>query len=84
MILQKRSRKGDPLMTSEVKPEGSVQEDKPVAGLREAAEDIFGAHASRSPQSLADSLKNFLDIYHHNKALSEDSAKPEDGVNVRD
>lgn len=64
-IMGKRKPGGARVMDqTEVKPE--IQKDEPgeTDGLHAAAEDILGAHHSKSADHLKQALSNFIDLHH--------------------
>lgn len=68
-ILGKRNSKGERTMNpTEVKPESHVSEEGEVDGRHAAAQDILGAHHSKSPEQLMNALANFIDLHLHGKS----------------
>jgi hypothetical protein len=73
-IIGKRDSKGNRSMApTEVKPEITKMEDGQMDGRHAAMEDFMAAHEEKSPQKMADAMKNFMDI--HNS--ESDSGEPD-------
>jgi hypothetical protein len=65
-ILSKRNKKGEVTMNpTPVKTELHMNEGGEIDGRHAAAQDILGAHHSKSPEKLMQALANFIDLHLH-------------------
>ncbi len=73
-IIGKRNSKGERTMEpTPLKPEIMKSEGGEVDGKHAAAQDILGAHHSKSPEMLMHALANFINIH----LLEKEGDKPE-------
>jgi len=72
-IMSKRTPKGEVSMSpSPMKMEVVKNEDGEVDGMHLAAQDILGAHHSKSPEQLMHALSNFIDLHMSKPKASEE------------